>query len=260
MHRKTLVVVSAALVASAGATARIAAAGDAAAPAATAAQGALAVSPQRLERTARRGATGTVTVSNTTGRRLRITVRARPWRQSAGGTVSANRRRALRGVRVSTSRFALSPNARRSVSVRLRRMPSGRSLYGALEVVGRPTRRTRGLNINYRLVSSLRFNPTSRARRLRLSAGSARVRSRTLYLPVRNRGNTVDPVGGRVTISGPGAGRIGSVSARSILPGKRVSLRVASLRGLRRGSYTASVTLTQARRNIVSVSRRFRIR
>jgi hypothetical protein len=259
MHRKTLVAVSTALVASAGATAGIATAGDSAAPAATAAQGALAVSPQRLERTARRGASGIVTVSNTTGRRLRVTVRARPWRQSGSGVVSANRRRTLRGVRVNTTRFALVPNARRSVRVSLSRVPSSRSLYGALEVVGKP-RRTRGVNINYRLVSSLRFNPTARARRLRLSAGSASVRNRALYLAVRNRGNTVDPVGGRVSISGPGAGRVGSVSRRSILPGKRVNVRLASLSGLRRGSYTASVTLTQARRNIVSVSRRFRIR
>lgn len=259
MHRKTLVVVSAALVASAGATAGIAAAGGSAEPAATAAQGALAVSPQRLERTARRGASGAVTVSNTTGRRLRVTVRARPWRQSSSGAVSADRRRTLRGVRINTTRFALSPQARRTVRIRLSRVPSRRSLYGALEVVGKP-RRTRGINVNYRLVSSLRFNPTARSRRLRLSAGAASVRSRTLYLSVRNRGNTVDPVGGRVTISGPGAGRVGSVTSRSILPGKRVRLRVASLRGLRRGSYTASVTLTQARRNIVSVTRRFRIR
>jgi hypothetical protein len=259
MHRKTLVVVSVALVASAGATAGIATAGDSSAPSATAAQGALAVSPQRLERTARRGASGTVTVSNTTGRRLRVTVRARPWRQSGSGAVSANRRRTLRGVRVSTRRFSLSPQARRSVRIRLSRVPSSRSLYGALEVVGKP-RRTRGINVNYRLVSSLRFNPTARSRRLRLSAGATSVRSRNLYLSVRNRGNTVDPVGGRVTISGPGAGRVGSVTTRSILPGKRVNLRVASLRGLRRGSYVASITLTQARRNITSVSRRFRIR
>ena len=45
-----------------------------------------------------------------------------------------------------------------------------------------------------------------------------------------------------------------------ILPGKSVDLRLLSLRGLKKGSYSASVTLTQAGRNRLSVTRRFRIR
>jgi hypothetical protein len=234
------------------------------APRATAAQGGLAVTPSILETTARRGAAGTATITNSTGRRLRMTAVARPWRQARSGAVAANRARRLGGVRVSPSRFTLEAGAQRVVSVRLSRVPSRRSQYGALDIVGKPTRRRRGINVTYNLISSLRFNPTAGARRLRLRAGRVRVSGRgsrrALLLQVRNRGNTVDPVGGSVDVSGPGGGRSGAISSMRILPGKMVNLRVTSLRGFRRGRYTASITLSQGNRNILSVTRSFRIR
>jgi hypothetical protein len=146
----------------------------------------------------------------------------------------------------------------------LRRVPSRRSVYGALDVLGKPVKRRKGINVAYRLVSSIRFNPSAGSRRLRLSAGSAgttgRGSGRTLVLRVRNRGNTVDPVGGTVSISGPGGGRSGGIDETSILPGKAIRLRVLKLNGMRRGTYTASITLSQAGRNMISVTRRFRIR
>ena len=55
------------------------------APRAVSAQGGVSITPQILETTARRGASGTVTISNTTNRKLRMTVRARPWRQARSG-------------------------------------------------------------------------------------------------------------------------------------------------------------------------------
>jgi hypothetical protein len=233
-------------------------------PRATAAQGGLAVTPAILETTARRGASGSATITNSTGRRLRVTVRARPWRQARNGDVAADRRRTLRGVSVSATRFTLDAGAQRSVGVTLTRVPSRGSAYGALDVVGKPTRRRRGINVAYNLVSSLRFNPTPGARRLRLSAGKARVTgrgsSRTLVLQVRNRGNTVDPVGGTVDVSGSGGGRSAGIASARILPGKRIDLKLISLRGFSRGRYTASVTLAQAGRNRLSVTRSFRIR
>lgn len=234
------------------------------APRATAAQGGLAVTPSILETTARRGASGSATITNSTGRRLRVTVRGRPWRQARNGDVAADRSRSLRGVSVSATRFTLDSGASRSVSVTLDRVPSRGSAYGALDVVGKPTRRRRGINVAYNLVSSLRFNPTPSARRLRLSAGRARVTgrgsSRALVLQVRNRGNTVDPVGGTVDVSGAGGGRSGGIASTRILPGKRINLKLISLRGFSSGRYTASVTLAQAGRNRLSVTRSFRIR
>lgn len=234
------------------------------APRATAAQGGLAVTPAILETTARRGASGSATITNSTGRRLRVTVRTRPWRQARNGDVAADRRRSLRGVSVSATRFTLDSGASRSVSVTLNRVPSRGSAYGALDVVGKPTRRRRGINVAYNLVSSLRFNPTPSARRLRLGAAKARVTgrgsSRALVLQVRNRGNTVDPVSGTVDVSGSGGGRSGGIASTRILPGKMINLKLISLRGFSRGRYTASVTLAQAGRNRLSVTRSFRIR
>jgi hypothetical protein len=234
------------------------------APRAAAAQGGLAVSPSIFETTARRGASGSVTITNSTGRRLRMTVRARPWRQARNGNVAANRSKSLRGVSVSATQFTLASGAQRSVSVTLGRVPSRRSQYGALDVLGKPTRRRKGINVTYNLISSLRFNPSSSARRLRLRAGRAKVTGRgsrrALVLQVRNRGNTVDPVGGSFDVSGSGGGRSGGISSMRILPGKMINLKLTGLAGLRRGSYTASVTLSQSGRNMISVTRRFRIR
>ena len=234
------------------------------APRATAAQGGLSVTPSIFETTARRGASGSVTITNSTGRRLRMTVRARPWRQARNGDVAANRSRTLGGGSVSATRFTLDSGAQRSVGVTLNRVPGRRSQYGALDVVGKPTRRRKGINVTYNLISSLRFNPSSGARRYRLRAGKARVTGRgnrrALVLQVRNRGNTVDPVGGSVDVSGSGGGKSGAISSMRILPGKMVNLRLMGLSGMRRGSYTASVTLAQAGKNRISVTRSFRIR
>ena len=259
MHRSKLI--GGAVILAGLATTQLAAAEG---PRATAAQGGLSVTPSILETTARSGATGSATITNSTGRTLRVTVRARPWRQSRSGAVAANRRRKLGGVRVSSTRFTLADGATRSVSVRLARVPRRRSQYGALEVVGKPTRRRKGINVQYRLISSIRFNPAGRARRHRLGIGGARVTGRgsrrALALAVRNRGNTVDPVGGVVDISGANGGRSVGISPMRILPGKRIQLRLASVSGLRRGRYRASVTLTQGGRNQASVTRAFRIR
>ncbi|HET8759366.1 MAG TPA: hypothetical protein VFM58_25330, partial [Solirubrobacteraceae bacterium] len=134
------------------------------------AAGGLSVSPSRLEVTARSGASGTVTITNSSTRKLRVSVRARPWRQANNGTVAANRSRRLGRVRVSPAKFKLARGASRTISVRLRRVPARGSLYGALDILGKPAKRRSGINVAYRLVSSLRFNPTAGRRKLRLSA------------------------------------------------------------------------------------------
>ena len=81
-----------------------------------------------------------------------------------------------------------------------------------------------------------------------------------MVLRVRNRGNTVEPVGGSADVSGSGGGRSGAIGSTRILPGKMINLRLLSLAGMRRGSYSASATLSQANRNRLSVTRSFRIR
>ena len=228
------------------------------------AAGGLSVSPAVFQTTARAGATGGATITNTSSRKLRVTVRARPWRQKSDGTVTANRSRTLGGVSVTSSRFTLAVGASRTVSIRLNRVPARRSQYGALDILGKPVKRRKGINVAYRLVSSLRFNPAAGKRKLRLATGRAgtvgRGSHKKLAVKVRNRGNTVDPVGGTVSITGPGGGRSGGISPKSIVPGHAIKLRVLGLSGMRKGRYTAAITLAQAGRNIVSVTRHFRIR
>jgi hypothetical protein len=228
----------------------------------TTAGGGLSLSPAILEHAADPGSVGSVTIANGTGRQLRITVRARPWKQSRSGATTPDRRRTLRGVRLSASRFTLAPGASRTVSMTLRRRPSGGSAYGAIEVVGKPKRRRRGITANYRLIGSLRLTPSAARRRLRLRAGGVRVdRSRRqVVMRVRNTGNTVEPVTGTARISGSRGARHGSVTAVRIVPGKSVDVGLASSRGLARGSYTATVRLSQAGRTVVSANRRFRVR
>ena len=228
---------------------------------AAALSGALSLTPATVERPAHAGEGDTVTIVNNSKRDLRITVTPRPWRQGGEGTVAADRRRTLgRFVRVSDSAFTLDAGEHRDVDVALTRVPELGSLYGALEVIGRPARARKGITVAYRLIGTLRYRPSAAARTLRLRAGSIGLGGRGLTLDVRNLGNTIDPVGGDVFVSGPRGGRSSGIAATKILPGKSVHVRLLSLRGLRAGRYTAQVTLTQRGRNRVSVTRRFRIR
>jgi hypothetical protein len=226
-----------------------------------AAAGGLSIKPAILEQRATRGASGTVEIVNSSDRKLDVTVAPRPWRQSRTGAIAADRRRTLsRFMRVSDSSFTLAAGARRTITATLTRVPARDSLYGSLEVIGRPTRLRKGVNLGYRVIGRLRFNPRAADRKLKLRAGAARVSGRTLTLEVRNAGNTIDPVGGDVVIRGPRGGRSRGIRGVGILPGKRVSLELASLNGLRAGRYTAAVTLTQRGRNRLSVTRHFHIR
>ena len=216
------------------------------------------MSPSIAQTTATPGASTSVVVSNSTGKPLKVTVRARPWSQNRSGTVAANRKKRLAGVTVSAPSFTMATGTKRTIGVKLNRVPAAKSLYGALEVVGRPVKTTKGINVAYRLIPSLRFNPTSGARKIALSAGAAKVASRAVILPVRSGGNTVDAVSGSVSISGGGSGRSGSLRSVRILPGKTVNFDLTARRGLRAGSYTATVTLRQGGKSR-KVTRRFRI-
>ena len=217
------------------------------------------MSPSIAATTAAAGASTSVTISNSTGKPLKVTVRARPWSQNRSGTVAANRTKRLAGVTVSASSFTMATGTKRTVGVTIGRLPAAKSLFGALEVVGRPVKTSKGINVAYRLIPSLRFNPSSGARKISLSAGAAKVASRAVILPVRNGGNTVDPVSGSVSISGGGSGRSGGLRSVRILPGKTVNFDLTARRGLRAGSYTATVTLRQGGKTR-KVTRRFRVR
>jgi hypothetical protein len=64
-------------------------------------------------------------------------------------------------------------------------------------------------------------------------------------LPVRNVGNTIEPVTGAYRITGPVA-RTGAFAAIRILPTKLVTLGLGATNGLKKGRYTINATLVQA--------------
>lgn len=219
-------------------------------------QGGLLVAPLQVDRPAAAGATDTFTVVNRSPEALDVEVKARPWSQSTEtGDVAPNRRSTLGDVRVDGGSFALAPGQSRAVNVTL---TSGRSLYGALEVVGLPTdvAKRKGVVTGYRLVGPLRYQPAQKTYKLQVSA--PRVRDGKLVLPVRSRGNTNATVSASATVKGATGTRRGSDRA-PILPGKRVNLALLSAKNLRAGSYKVRATVKQGTES-VKVSRTLRIK
>ena len=130
--------------------------------------------------------------------------------------------------------------------MKLNRVPAAKSLFGALEVVGRPVKTTKGINVAYRLdpepalqpeLGRAQDQPQRRRRQGREPRGDP---SRAQRAATRST-----PVSGSVSISGGGSGRSGSLRSVRILPGKTVNFDLTARRGLRAGSYTATVTLSQ---------------
>jgi hypothetical protein len=231
-----------------------------------AARGGLAITPGILEHVARPGGIGTLEVTNTTNGPLSVRLAVRPWTQAASGAVAPDRGETLGKVRPNRSSFALRGGASRTLRLSLARPPARGSLYGAIEVTGTP-RRGGGddVRVAYRLVTSLRLYPALGARRFRarprrlFEHGSTR--HGALFLAVKNAGNTIDPIGGRVRISGRGHTLNGVVAPKTILPGQTVNLRLARLRGaLPRGRYRVAVRLTQSGRSVGTVRQGVRLR
>jgi hypothetical protein len=214
------------------------------------ADGGLSVTPAVLEHRAQLGGVGSYTLSNTTKETLRVTVTVRPWRQQLNGTVVSDPRANLtRYVRATARTFTLRAGTKRPVSFRMvRRAPSG-SLYASVEAFGKPTntKGRKGIIPQYRIVSSLRLNPRSRS--FKLKTGAAQVRSGSLILPVRNLGNTIEPVSGTYKLSGP-ASRSGNIAGMKVIPGKLVGLNLGAARGLKKGRYTVTASLVQAGKRV----------
>lgn len=230
------------------------------------ASGGLSISPAIFEHTASRGSLGSIEVSNTTGAAMAVTVVLRPWLQAPSGEVSPNRGATLSEVRLSASSFTLASGASRMVGISLVRTPAGRSQYGAVEVTGAPAGHTgKGIRLAYRLVSSLRLDAPKGAQSYGASAGAliehGSVRHGTLLLAVRNTGNTIDPIGGSVRISGQGHSLSGGAVAEVIVPGQTVDVPLTQLSGsLPTGRYGVSVSLTQAGHRLGTVNRTIYLR
>jgi len=216
------------------------------------AAGGLSVTPASLEHNARLGTIGSLTLNNTTNETLRVTVTVRPWMQELNGNVIADPRATLtRYVRASSSVFTVAAGARRPVTLKMVRRTSSGSLYAGVDIFGKPTntKGRKGIIPQYRLISKLRLNASHKV--LRWRTGAAQLRGGAVILPVRNLGNTIDPIGGTYSISGP-SGRSGTMKAIAALPGKLVGLNLGATRGMKKGRYTIAATVTQAGRRAVA--------
>jgi hypothetical protein len=214
------------------------------------ADGGLSVTPAVLEHRAQLGGVGSFTLNNTTKESLRVTVTVRPWRQQLNGTVISDPRANLtRYVRATRRSFTLGAGAKTPVSFRMvRRAPSG-SLYASVEAFGKPTntKGRKGIIPQYRIISSMRLNPARKTFKLR--TGAAQVRGGALVLPVRNLGNTIEPVSGTFKLSGAGT-RSGTIAGVKVIPGKLVGLSLGTARGLKKGKYTVTASLVQAGKRV----------
>jgi len=224
--------------------------------------GGLAVSPTLFSGTgAKAGPLGTAVVANHSSASLAITVTPRPWLESADGAVVPNRRKTLSSqVRLSATKFTLAPGASQNVDLTLLTTPSSGALYGALEVTGVPTdaAKHKGIVLGYRLVSTLRLLPTTPKLSLSLAKAVKVSPKRAATLALTNKGNTLDPVSGSFKIKGLGGSTSGSLTNVAIVPGDSIQLSLADK--LAKGSYKATITLTQAKKRLVKTTRKFRVK
>ena len=193
-----------------------------------------------------------MTLTNTTKETLRVTVRVRPWRQELSGRVFTDDRSTLsRYVRANRPSFRIAPGAKVPLSFRMLRRTGSGSLYGNVDVLGKPvsTKGRKGIIPQYRLISTLRLHPSRKSHRVR--TGAAQVRGGQVLLPVRNLGNTIDPIAGSFNLSGPSA-RNGTFKGVTALPGKLIALRAGATRGLKKGRYTLNATVTQGGRRVTA--------
>jgi hypothetical protein len=240
----------------------IAAQADDSAPRAQAAQqGGVSISPARVEATAKRGSVASFTVKNTTKDTLRVTVTVRPWLQNrqTGGVVINKRANLSPYVVSSPQSFDLKPGTR-SLRLRMKRMTASGSLYGAIQVFAKQKKKaTNGIIPQYEVIGRLRLNPSRKRPNLRVGATDVvgTGNNKSLILAVRNIGNTLDPVGGTVKITGP-TGRNATIPQVSIVPGQVVYLKGGSLRGMKSGNYTGEWSVTQGGKRY-TVKRTFRL-
>jgi hypothetical protein len=236
------------------ATGAVIARADAApAPSAHASAGGVQLTPATVEKTAKRGTIGAITIKNTTTDILNVQVRVRPWNQNRQtGAVAPNlNATSTKYVRATTQSFTLKPGSR-TVSLTEVRTPPGGSLYGGIEVFAKPrnAKARNGIIPQYRVVGRLRLNaakakPNARFGRGGLVGGG---KNRQVFIDVRNLGNTLDPVGGSVKITGP-SGKSGNVSPIAVVPSQVVWLKGPNVSGMKKGTYTATWTLSQGSRH-----------
>jgi hypothetical protein len=208
------------------------------------------------------GRADSVVLANTTTTALKITVTPRPWVESSNGHVSPNAKASLtKLVSVSKPSFTLAAGASQSVALTLRQKPPGGSLYAAVEAIGVPVdaAKHKGVSVGYRLISALRLDPATPARKLKLTVSAPVVQGAAVVLPVRNAGNTIDPVSGTAKLVSPLGTRNVTIAAQRIVPGGSVSMVLTPVKGLAAGRYVATYLLMESGRKVVTASHAFTV-
>jgi hypothetical protein len=84
-----------------------------------------------------------------------------------------------------------------------------------------------------------------------------------ILLPLRNLGNTVAPISGRVVLSGAGGERPNVLKPVRVVPRRLVTMTLGTYRGLLRGQrpgrYRVSITLSQSGRTVLRTTRAVRL-
>ena len=180
---------------------------------------------------------------------MRVTVTVRPWTQNRTTAIVSLNKRATLAPYVAGQPDDVRPQAG---------LAHGQAQHGAHDRGRLAVRRHPGLrqaeeaegqrnNIipQWDLVGRLRLHPKTKRPNLRVGATDVvgRGNGRSLILAVRNIGNTLDPVGGTVRITGP-TGRNATIPQVGIVPGQVVYLKGGGLSGMKGGNYTATWTVT----------------
>ena len=191
-------------------------------------------------------------INNSTNETLRVTIVVRPWRQELNGNVLSDLTKTLSHyVRATHKRLTIRAGQNRPVSLRAYHIPHGGALYGGVDVFGKPThtKGRKGIIPQYRIISKLRLNASHKIYKWR--TGAAQIRQRAVILPVRNLGNSIDPIGGTYRITGP-SGRSGSMKAIAALPTKLIGLNLGYTNGMKKGRYTIDATVIQGTRKVAT--------
>jgi hypothetical protein len=194
------------------------------------------------------GLIGSIVVANSTTTTQNITITPRPWIAAPNGLVKPDLKHDLSAlIEVSRPTFTLVAGASQSVNLKLRKPAPGGSLYAAIVTVGVPVDAAKrsGISVGYRLISRLRLDPSAADRKLKVVVGAPRIQGRYIVLPVRNTGNTIEPINGFATLKSPLGTRNAAINAQRILPGATETMIITALKGLKPGKYAVSYQLIQ---------------
>jgi hypothetical protein len=234
-------------------------------PALAAGGNGVSLSPPLIEREAKVGVVGAVTIANSTGQTMKVSVAVHPWLQSSAGADSPNLASGLPWVTPSVNSFTLGNGASRSVSLALVKLPPAGSVYGNVDVMAVPAHVSRTndkIIFEYRLVGSLRLDPVHPSYGVRvghIAVTGSRTHG-TVAVALTNTGNTLATPGGDMYIRGALGSANAGLAPIKLVPGATVNVPVLPLDGsLPAGRYTLSGSVMEAGRRVGQVRQGFTI-